>query len=119
VIVHTGKDLTKRETTKIKKLAETIIIKDADSLESLVDETALFLHRDVADLNESQKNMMKRVNLIDPRLEGKKVLVVDDDIRNIFALTSALERQQMQVVYAENGETASKCSRKRRASKAF
>ncbi|MGC2236079.1 MAG: HAMP domain-containing protein [Pyrinomonadaceae bacterium] len=103
VIVHTGKDLTKRETSRIKKLAETIIIKDADSLERLVDETALFLHRDVADLNESQKNMMKRVNVTDPRLEGKKVLVVDDDIRNIFALTSALERQQMQVVYAENG----------------
>jgi CheY-like chemotaxis protein len=103
VIVHTGKDLTKRETAKIKKLAETIIVKDADSLERLVDETALFLHRDVANLNDSQKNMMKRVNLNDPRLEGKKVLVVDDDIRNIFALTSVLERQQMQVVYAENG----------------
>jgi signal transduction histidine kinase/CheY-like chemotaxis protein/HAMP domain-containing protein len=103
VIVHTGKDLTKRETGRIKKLAETIIIKDADSLERLIDETALFLHRDVADLNELQKNMMKRVNITDPRLEGKKVLVVDDDIRNIFALTSALERQQMQVVYAENG----------------
>ncbi len=103
VIVHTGKDLTKRETNKIKKLAETIIIKDADSLERLVDETALFLHRDVADLNESQKNMMKHVNVNDPRLEGRKVLVVDDDIRNIFALTSVLERQQMQVVYAENG----------------
>jgi len=103
VIVHTGKDLTKRETARIKKLAETIIIKDADSLERLVDETALFLHRDVANLNESQKNMMKRVNVTDPRLEGKKVLVVDDDIRNIFALTSALERQKMQVVYAENG----------------
>jgi len=103
IIVHTGKDLTKRETSKIKKLAETIIIKDADSMERLVDETALFLHRDVADLTESQKNMMKRVNVTDPRLEGKKVLVVDDDIRNIFALTSALERQQMQVVYAENG----------------
>jgi HAMP domain-containing protein/signal transduction histidine kinase/DNA-binding response OmpR family regulator len=103
VIVHTGKDLTKRETARIKKLAETIIIKDADSLERLVDETALFLHRDVADLTESQKNMMMRVNRIDPRLAGKKVLVVDDDIRNIFALTSTLERQQMQVVYAENG----------------
>jgi CheY-like chemotaxis protein len=106
VIVHTGKDLTKRETAKIKKLAETIIIKDADSIERLVDETALFLHRDVANLNESQKNIMKRVNYVDPRLTSKKVLVVDDDIRNIFALTSVLERQQMQVVYAENGRDA-------------
>jgi signal transduction histidine kinase/DNA-binding response OmpR family regulator/HAMP domain-containing protein len=103
VIVHTGKDLTKRETARIKKLAETVIIKDADSVERLVDETALFLHRDVAVLNDTQKNMIKRVNLTDPRLEGKKVLVVDDDIRNIFALTSVLERQQMEVVYAENG----------------
>ena len=66
VIVHTGKDLTKRETARIKKLAETIIIKDADSMERLVDETALFLHRDVANLNESQKNMIKRVNVTDP-----------------------------------------------------
>jgi CheY-like chemotaxis protein/two-component sensor histidine kinase len=104
VIVHTGKDLTKRETARIKKMAETIIIKDADSLERLVDETALFLHRDVAVLSEAQKNMMKRVNVTDPRLQGKKVLIVDDDIRNIFALTSALERQHMQVVYAENGK---------------
>jgi hypothetical protein len=104
VIVHTGKDLTKRETDRIKKLAETVIIKDADSMERLVDETAMFLHRDVANLSESQKNMMRRVNLTDPRLEGKKVLVVDDDIRNIFALTSVLERQKMSVVYAENGK---------------
>jgi len=103
VIVHTGKDLTKREAAKIKKLAETIIVKDADSLERLVDETALFLHRDVANLTESQKNMVMRANLKDPSLEGRKVLVVDDDIRNIFALTSVLERQQMKVVYAENG----------------
>ena len=103
VIVHTGKDLSKRETNRIKKLADTIIIKDADSIERLIDETALFLHRDVADMTDSQKNMMKHVNVTDPRLEGKKVLIVDDDIRNIFALTSALERQQMQVVYAENG----------------
>jgi CheY-like chemotaxis protein len=98
VIVHTGKDLSKRETSRIKKLAETIIIKDADSIERLIDETALFLHRDVADMTDSQKNMMKHINVTDPRLEGKKVLIVDDDIRNIFALTSALERHQMQVV---------------------
>ncbi len=103
VIVHTGRDLTKRESAKIKKLAETIIIKDADSLERLIDETTLYLHRDVANLTDAQKNTLKRVNLNDPRLEGKKVLVVDDDIRNIFALTSVLERRRMQVVYAENG----------------
>jgi CheY-like chemotaxis protein len=104
IIVHTGKDLTKRETDKIKTLAETVIVKDADSMERLVDETALFLHRDLADLNEIQKSMMRHVNLTDSRLEDKKVLVVDDDIRNIFALTSVLERQRMEVVYAENGK---------------
>jgi len=106
VIVHTGKDLTKRETDKIKKLAETVIIKDADSMERLVDETALFLHRDVADLNETQKSMMRHVNLTDPRLEGKKVLVVDDDIRNIFAMTSILEPHKMQLLSAETGKSA-------------
>ena len=104
VIVHTGKDLSKRETAQIRQLAETIIIKDADSLERLLDETSLFLHRDIADLTEPQKNIIKNVNMIDPRLEGKKVLIVDDDIRNIFALTSLLERQKMQVVHAENGK---------------
>jgi CheY-like chemotaxis protein len=103
IIVHTGKDLTRRESAKIRKFAETIIVKGADSIERLIDETALFLHRDVANLNEAQKNMMKRVNVTDPRLEGKKVLIVDDDISNIFALTSVLERQQMEVIYAENG----------------
>jgi len=104
VIVHTGKDLSKRETSRIRNMAETIIIKDADSLERLVDETSLYLHRDVADMSQAQKNMIKNVNMIDPRLEDKKVLVVDDDIRNIFALTSVLERQKMEVVYAENGK---------------
>jgi HAMP domain-containing protein/signal transduction histidine kinase/DNA-binding response OmpR family regulator len=104
VIVHTGKDLSKRETERIRKMAETIIIKDADSLERLVDETSLYLHRDVADMSQAQKNMIKNVNMIDPRLEDKKILVVDDDIRNIFALTSVLERQKMEVVYAENGK---------------
>ena len=104
IIVHTGKDLTKKETARIRKMAETVIIKDADSLERLVDEASLFLHRDVADMTESQKNMIKNVNKVDPRLEGKKILIVDDDIRNIFALTSVLERQNMNVVYAENGK---------------
>jgi HAMP domain-containing protein/signal transduction histidine kinase/DNA-binding response OmpR family regulator len=104
IIIHTGKDLSKSEAARIRKMAETIIIKDAESLERLVDETALFLHRDVADMTELQKNMIKNVNMIDPRLEGKKVLIVDDDIRNIFAMTSVLERQNMKVVYAENGK---------------
>ncbi|MEO8648186.1 MAG: response regulator, partial [Acidobacteriota bacterium] len=76
----------------------------ADSIERLLDETALFTHRDVADMSETQKNILRRVNIVDPRLKGKKVLVVDDDIRNIFALTSVLERQKMDVVYAENGK---------------
>ncbi len=112
VIVHTGKDLSNRETSRIKKLADTIIVKDADSIERLIDETALFLHRDVADLTDGQKNMLKHVNISDPRLAGKKVLIVDDDIRNIFALTSALERHQMEVVYAENGRDGIEMLRK-------
>ena len=85
-------------------MAETLIIKDADSMERLVDETALFLHRDVADLSEDAEEHNEARERRRSRLRGKKVLVVDDDIRNIFALTSVLERQQMEVVYAENGK---------------
>jgi HAMP domain-containing protein/CheY-like chemotaxis protein/signal transduction histidine kinase len=106
VIVHTGKDLTRRESAKIKKLAETVIVKDAESMERLLDETALFLHRSIERLPEMQRRMIESLHRSDPRLVGRKVLVVDDDVRNIFAVTSALERHQMEVVYAENGRDA-------------
>ncbi|HEX6289583.1 MAG TPA: response regulator, partial [Herpetosiphonaceae bacterium] len=103
IIVYTAKDLTKQEETELRRVAETIIVKDVSSMERLLDETALFLHRVEANLPQAKRRMLEQVHKSDPVLVGKKVLIIDDDIRNIFALTSVLERQKMHVVYAENG----------------
>ncbi|WP_052050762.1 response regulator [Leptolyngbya sp. KIOST-1] len=103
IIVYTGKDLTEAQETQLRRLAETIIIKDVRSPERLLDETALFLHRVQADLPPGQQQMLERLHHSDPALAGKKVLIVDDDVRNVFALTSLLEQYDMEVVFAENG----------------
>jgi hypothetical protein len=103
IIVYTGKELTRQEETQLRRLAESIIIKDVRSPERLLDETALFLHRVQANLPQDKREMLEQLRQTDPVLTGKKVLVVDDDVRNIFALTSLLERYQMQVIFAENG----------------
>jgi HAMP domain-containing protein/signal transduction histidine kinase/DNA-binding response OmpR family regulator len=103
VIVYTGKDLSKKQETELRRVAETIIIKDVKSLDRLLDETALFLHRVEGNLPEPKRKLLERLHTTDPALAGKKVLVVDDDIRNIFALTSILEQYSVDVVYAENG----------------
>jgi len=104
IIVYTAKDLMKEEETRLKALAESVLIKDVRSPERLLDETALHLHRNAAKLPERQRKMLE--NLHHAVLEGKKVLLVDDDIRNIFAMTSVLERFKMNVVSAENGKDA-------------
>ena len=103
VIVYTGKELTRREETKLKRYAETIVIKDARSPERLLDETSLFLHRVESKLPESKRKMLEQLHNADALFLGKKVLIVDDDVRNVFALTSALEANGMEVLFAENG----------------
>ncbi|WP_447977218.1 HAMP domain-containing protein [Candidatus Nitrospira bockiana] len=103
IIVYTGKDLSAQEENQLKKLTDAIILKDVKSPERLVAETALFLHRSAANLDTPQRQILESVTQKDPALAGKKVLIVDDDIRNIFALTSILELQDMKVIYAENG----------------
>ena len=103
IVVYTGKDLTRAEETELKRIAETIIIKDVRSPERLLDETALFLHRVQANLPEPKRQILEQLHQTDTVITDKKVLIVDDDVRNIFALTSMLERYQMQVAYAENG----------------
>jgi HAMP domain-containing protein/CheY-like chemotaxis protein/signal transduction histidine kinase len=103
IIIYTGKDLNSKEETELRRLAETIIVKDVRSLERLLDETALFLHRVEESLPEPKRQMLEQLHKKDPILESKKVLIIDDDMRNIFALTSLLERYDMQVLYAENG----------------
>jgi HAMP domain-containing protein/CheY-like chemotaxis protein/signal transduction histidine kinase len=104
VVIYTAKDLSRKEVTRLKRYAKTIVIKDARSPERLLDETALFLHRSPASLPEIQRRMLHDVRAEDSGLAGRKVLIVDDDLRNIFALSSVLERQQMKVLFAENGK---------------
>jgi len=103
IIVYTGKQLTPQEETRLRQLSDTIIVKDVQSPERLLDETALFLHRLQENLPPPQRQMLQQSQQNDPILVGKTVLIVDDDVRNIFALTSLLERYQMEVLYAENG----------------
>ena len=103
VIVYTGKELTRREETKLKRYAETIVVKDARSPERLLDETSLFLHRVESKLPDSKRKMLEQLHNVDALFVGKKVLIVDDDVRNVFALTSALEAHGMEVLFAENG----------------
>jgi CheY-like chemotaxis protein len=102
-IVYTGKQLSKKEEAELRRLAESVVIKDARSPERLLDETALFLHRVTAKLPDAKRRMLEHLHRTDPVLTGRKVLIVDDDVRNIFALTTFLERSEMQVLFAESG----------------
>ena len=106
IIIYTGKDLSQEDETKIKKYAETIIVKDVKSPERLLDETALFLHRIEAKLPEQKRKMLEHLHDADSVVAGKSILVVDDDVRNIFSLTSMLEDHGMVVRFAENGRQA-------------
>jgi HAMP domain-containing protein/CheY-like chemotaxis protein len=106
IIVYTGKQLSSQEETRIKKYAETIIVKDVRSPERLLDETALFLHRVEAKLPEQKRKMLEQLHDADAVIAGKKVLIVDDDVRNIFSLTSVLEDHGMNVRFSENGKDA-------------
>ncbi|MFL5401360.1 MAG: response regulator, partial [Gemmatimonadales bacterium] len=103
IIVYTGKQLSKREEAELRRMAESVVIKDAQSPERLLDETSLFLHRVTDRLPESKRRMLEQLHRTDPTLTGRKALVVDDDVRNIFALTTFLERSEMKVIYAESG----------------
>src|SRR5262249_22821354 len=86
VVVFTGKELTAEEQIRLNGMAKSIVLKDVQSPERLLDETALFLHRVVTDLPEDKQNMLERLNGSNEILHGRKILVVDDDARNIFAL---------------------------------
>jgi HAMP domain-containing protein/CheY-like chemotaxis protein/signal transduction histidine kinase len=104
VIVYTGKELTRREETKLKKFADTIVVKDASSPERLLDETSLFLHRVERKLPKEKRRMLEQLHSAEEVFKEKKILIVDDDVRNVFALTSVLEAHGMEVLYAENGK---------------
>ena len=104
IVIYTARDLQKDEIARLRTLAESILIKDVRSPEQLLDETALLLHRNAAKLPDRQRRILEHLH--QGVLEEKKVLLVDDDIRNIFAMTSVLERFKMHVISAENGKDA-------------
>ena len=106
VIVYTGRELTRREETRLNKYAETVIVKDVRSPERLLDETALFLHRVESKLPEEKRRMLEQLHSADDVFQGKRVLIADDDMRNVFALAAVLERHGMEVQFAENGNEA-------------
>lgn len=106
IIIYTGKDLDSKEEMQLRKYAESIIIKDVKSPERLLDETTLFLHRVEADLPEDKRKILQKLHNKEELFEGKKILLVDDDIRNVFALSSVLEGYNMEVTFAENGREA-------------
>ena len=106
VVVFTGKELSPEEDARLHALARSVVVKGVESPERLLDETALFLHRVVANLPNEKQSMLDKLHRSDEALVGKKVLVVDDDVRNIFALSSVLERRGMIVQTAGTGREA-------------
>jgi HAMP domain-containing protein/CheY-like chemotaxis protein/signal transduction histidine kinase len=106
IVVFTGKELTPEEDARLHTIARSIVVKGVESPERLLDETALFLHRVVTDLPPEKQQMIERLHRSDEDLVGKPVLIVDDDVRNIFALSSVLERRGMKVVSASTGHEA-------------
>jgi CheY-like chemotaxis protein len=108
VIVYTAKDLTKGDEQRLSRVAQTVILKDVRSPERLVDAVSLYLHRRTASLREDVRKMVERVTEAESILGGKTVLICDDDVRNIYALTSVLERYNTNIIPAENGNEAIK-----------
>jgi len=106
VIVYTGQALSEKENMELLKYADSVIIKGVKSPERLLDETALFLHRVVAQLPEEKQRAIKRLHSRDAFFEGKKALVVDDDMRNAFALSRLLEEKGLKVTIARSGKKA-------------
>ena len=106
VIIYTVRELTKEEDEALRKYAKSIIIKDVRSQERLIDEVALFLHRVVNELPEDKKNVIRHLHESDDNLKGKKVLVVEDDMRTMFAMTKILAGHGLNPIKADNGKKA-------------
>jgi len=106
IIVYTGKDLNKEEAARLNKLASTVVLKTANSKERLLDETTLFLHRVETSLPKEKQQIIRRLHRTDEVLKNRKVLIVDDDMRNIYSLTNALEEEGLCCITAENGRDA-------------
>jgi CheY-like chemotaxis protein/signal transduction histidine kinase/HAMP domain-containing protein len=106
VVVFTGRELSAEEDARLHTMARSIVVKGVESPERLLDETALFLHRVVTELPPEKQRMLERLTTSDEDLVGRTVLLVDDDARNIFALSSILERRGMRILAATTGNEA-------------
>ena len=106
VVVFTGRELSADEDARLHRMARSIVVKGVESPERLLDETALFMHRHTAELPPEKQRMLERLSRSDDDLVGRTVLLVDDDARNIFALSSLLERRGMKVLTATTGAEA-------------
>jgi CheY-like chemotaxis protein len=106
VVVFTGRELTSEEDAQLHTMARSVVVKGVESPERLLDETSLFLHRVIADLPPRKQKMLERLHSSDEDLVGRIALLVDDDARNIFALSSVLERRGMKVLTATTGSEA-------------
>jgi CheY-like chemotaxis protein len=104
IIVYTGKEISQAEETELRRVAQAIVVKGVRSSERLLDETALFLHRVESRLPEPKRLLLEQLRKTDATLAGRKVLIIDDDVRNIFALTSVLDRCGILSMHAENGK---------------
>lgn len=106
VIIYSAKDFSPKEKTQLKQYANRILLKDVTSLELLLEETVLHLHIDHKELLPEKRKIIENLRAREDVLAGKKVLVVDDDVRNLFALTTAFERYNIHAVTAESGQEA-------------
>ncbi len=106
VVVYTGKDLNKEENARLMKLANSVVLKTVNSQERLLDETVLFLHKVESKLPKEKQNMIRKLHKTDEVLKNKKVLLVDDDMRNIYSLSNVLEEEGVHCIVAENGKAA-------------
>lgn len=106
VIVYTGRELSTVDEEQLRKYSRSIIIKGAKSPERLLDEVSLFLHQVISDLPDEQQKMIRKARHRDALLEGRRILVVEDDVRNVYALTNILEPRGATVQIARNGQEA-------------
>jgi CheY-like chemotaxis protein len=106
VIVYTGMDLSKEVQARLSRLASTVVLKTADSQERLLDEATLFLHREQSRLPQEAQTLIRKLHQPNDLLRNKRILIVDDDMRNIYSLTNALEEEGLHCVTAENGKEA-------------
>ncbi|WP_152996978.1 response regulator, partial [Mammaliicoccus sciuri] len=106
VVVFTGRELSAEEDAELHTMARSIVEKGVESPERLLDETSLFLHRVITEWPDEKQRMLEKLNSSDEDLIGKTALLVDDDARNIFALSSVLERRGMKVLTATTGHEA-------------